>query len=81
MCRGRVEIIIKFFHVLAVVALMACDSKQTLFEDRILLVPEREPETETLVVVRYSCNPILAPSIGARTSVFVRKVTPSIAVG
>jgi hypothetical protein len=80
MRRGRIEIIIKLLDVLAMVSLVASDTEQTLFEDRILLVPQGEPETEPLVIVGYSCNAILAPSICPGTSVFVRKVAPSIAI-
>lgn len=42
MRRCGVEIVIELLYVFAMVPLMASDSKETLFQDTIFLVPERE---------------------------------------
>jgi hypothetical protein len=80
MCWRGVEIVIQLLDVLAVVSLMACYSKQAFLEDGILAVPEGKAKANALVVVRYSRDAIFTPSIRARARVFVRKMSPGVAI-
>jgi len=51
MSRGIVEIEVVFFDVFAMVALARCHAVGTLFENRILSVPEGKTENDELVTV------------------------------
>src|SRR5207245_2786489 len=44
-------------------------------------VPQREPETEGLVLVAYGGEPVLTPPVRPRPRVLVREVVPGAAVG
>ena len=50
--RRAVEVEVIFLHVLAVVAFAVAESKQPLFEDGIVAIPECQGKAEDLVVVR-----------------------------
>ena len=79
---GRpIHVEVVFLHVLAVVALAAGESEGAFLEDGVFLVPEREREAEALVVVRKAEQTVLAPAVGARAGVVVRKVVPRLARG
>jgi hypothetical protein len=80
MCRSRVKIIVELLAVLAMVSLVARNTKQAFLQDGILLIPEAEGEAETLVIVGDTRDTILTPSVRTRASVFVGKVAPRIAV-
>ena len=74
---GRgVEIEVVLLDVFAVVALRAGQPEETLFEDGVAPVPEGQRETEPLVVVRDTSQPVLAPAVSARARVIVREVVP-----
>ena len=64
-CRRRIKVIVDFFHVFAVIPLVSGHAKQTLLEDRILLIPQRDGEAQALAIIRDACNTVLAPSICA----------------
>ena len=81
MRRRRVEVIIKFLHVLAVIALGVREAEQTLLQNRILAVPHREREAEPLQTIAETSNAILAPAVGAAARVVVRKIFPRRAAG
>jgi hypothetical protein len=51
MGRGGIEIEVVFLDVFAVVAFVAGEPKQALFEDRIFLIPERKRETDVLMTI------------------------------
>jgi hypothetical protein len=48
---GRVKIVIQFFDIFAMIALMSSEPKEAFFQDRIDTVPKRKREAQTLVVV------------------------------
>ncbi len=78
---GRaVEVIVILFHVLAVVALVAGEAEQPLFENRVALVPQRNREAQQLRSVADAQQPVLAPTVGAAARVIVRQVIPRRAV-
>lgn len=63
MRRDVVEVIVELFYVLAVIALMPVEPEESLFEMRIVAIPKRGCETESLVVVADSEDSVFAPSI------------------
>ena len=81
MRRRGVEIVIKFLHVLAVVALCVRQAEKSFFENRIFAIPERERKTEMLPVVAETGEAVLAPAIRAAAGVVVRKIFPGVAAG
>ena len=78
--RGGVEVEVILLDVLAVVTLDAAEAEEAFLEDRVPAVPERQREAEPLVVVRDAGEPVLAPSVGARTRVVVGEGFPGRAV-
>jgi hypothetical protein len=66
MGRRAVEVEVVLLRVLAVVAFAVGESEDSLLEDRVRAVPEREREAEKLTIVGDAGQAVLAPSVGAR---------------
>jgi len=63
---GRgIEIPIKFLDVFTMISLVARYAEQTFFQNVVLTVPEGQGEAKALMIVRYSGDSILTPSISA----------------
>src|SRR5262249_36350919 len=77
--RRAVEIEVVFLDVLAVIALTVGDAEQTLLQDGIDAVPERQGEAESLPIVGDSGQAVLAPVIRARARLIVGEVVPRVA--
>ena len=78
---SAVEIEIVFLHVLAMIALIAGEAEQTLLEDRIVSIPQRQRETEQLLIVTEAQQPVLAPAVGPRARLIMGEVVPGGAIG
>lgn len=65
MGRRRIQIVVELLDILAVVALGAGETEETLLEDRILPVPECETEAETPEAVTETEEPVLTPPVDA----------------
>jgi len=76
--RGAVEVEVIFLHILAMIAFVAGQPEETLFEDGIRPVPEREAEADELVAVADRGEAVLVPAISARAGVIVRKIFPRL---
>ena len=82
MRRSAVEIEVgPSFHVLAVIAFAAGQTKQALLENCIAAVPQGQGEADALVAIADSCEAILIPSVGPGSRLIVRKVVPCGATG
>src|SRR5688572_22756905 len=81
MRRRRVEIIIIFLHIFAMIAFASRQPENSLFKNRVFAIPERERETDFLMAVGNSPNSVFIPAIGTAACVFVRKIIPSRAIG
>ena len=46
--RRRVEVVVQLFHVFAVIAFGVRQAEQTLFQDRVVAVPQRERQAQAL---------------------------------
>ena len=68
------------FRVLAVIAFAVGQAKQALFENRILAVPQRNRETNVLILVAPTRESVFAPAIGATARVIVRKRIPRVSI-
>ncbi len=80
--RGRVvEIEIIFLDVFPVVALFAGQPEETLFQNRVAAIPQRQGEADALVPVANAGQPVFVPPVGAQVRVFEREIAPSIAIG
>ena len=79
--RRGVEIIIKFLHVLAVVALGVGEAKETLLQNRVFAIPHCQRETKMLHVVAETGDAVLAPAIRAAARVVMWKIFPGGAAG
>src|SRR5436305_10030064 len=81
MCGSIVEIIVVFFDVFAVVALFSRQTKEALFEDGVPAIPQCQGETNLLVAVADSCQPVFSPAIHLGASLIMRQVVPGSAIG
>jgi hypothetical protein len=77
---GAVEVIIILLDVLPVIALAIGQAEQTLFEDRVLAVPQSNGKAQSLVVVADPGEAVFTPVIGARAGLVVGEIVPRIAV-
>src|ERR1700751_968478 len=69
--RGAVEVEGVFLNVLAVVAFVSCQSKQTLFEDRITLIPQRRRKKNNWATTGDTRQSILVPTVSSGTGMIV----------
>ena len=69
-----------FLDVFAVVAFIAGEAEQALFEDGVPTVPEGQGETDALMAVADAGEAVLIPAIGAGARVIVGKIFPGGAV-
>ena len=76
MRRRRIEVEVILLHVFAVIALIARQAEQALLQDRIAPVPKRQREAHALVPVADPADAVLAPAVGARARMIVRKIFP-----
>jgi hypothetical protein len=76
--RGAIKVKVVLLYVLTVVTLRRDEPKETLLQNRILLIPKRKGKNEELKTVTNSRQAILAPSVGFTSSVIVRKVIPGV---
>ena len=78
-CGCRVQVRVKLFDVLPMIALWVCQSKETLLDIRILAVRERSGVAEPALTIRPIQKPVFSPAIGLVTSQVVRK-RPRVAI-
>src|SRR5215213_5978408 len=79
--RGRsVQIVIDFFDVLAVVPLRIRQAKETLLENRIPPVPERQRQAKVLSAIADPGDPIFTPAISPAPRMVMREIFPRRAV-
>ncbi len=79
--RRAVEVEPVLLDVLAVVALTVGEAEHALLEDRIGPVPERQRQTQPLLVVADAGDPVLTPSVRPRARLVMCEVIPRVAVG
>ena len=75
---GRVERPPVLLHVLAVVSLGVREPEQTLLQDLVVGVPERQREAQVLPVVADAAEAVLTPSIGPGPGVLVGEEVPRV---
>jgi hypothetical protein len=57
-----------------VILLTSGQTKESLFKDGILFIPQRDRKTEALVIIRNFCNTIFSSPIGTGASLVMGKV-------
>ena len=70
-----------FLGVLAVIAFGVIKAKKTFFEDRVFAIPQRQRKTKQLILITDASDAIVAPTIGPRTRLIMRKIAPCITIG
>src|SRR5713226_4429793 len=80
MRRRGIEIVVDFLDVLAVITLAVGQTEEAFLENRVTAVPQREGQTEPLLVVADAGEPVLAPAIRAAAGMVMREVVPGVAV-
>ena len=78
--RQRVQVPPVLLHVLAVVALRPGQPERPLLEDRVLAVPQGQPQAQPLLHIAEPGQPILPPAVGPGPRVIMRQVIPRLAV-
>jgi hypothetical protein len=75
-----IEVEVILLDVLAVIALAIGQAKKAFLYDRIFAVPQRHRKAQQLLIVRYSGEPVLAPTVRPRTRLIMAEIVPGIAV-
>jgi hypothetical protein len=79
---GRiVEVEIALLDVLSVVAFLAGQSEESLFEDGVAAVPEGQREADSLMAIANASDAVFVPAVGALSSLLVGEILPGVAVG
>src|ERR1043166_8644070 len=81
MRRRRIEVEIRLFDVLAVIALGSAQAKKALLQNRVTPVPQGERKTEATLAIANSEQAVFAPAISAAAGVVMRKIIPARAAG
>src|SRR5260370_16951589 len=81
MCWRRIEIEVLLLDVLAVIAFVPRQPKKPFLQNSIAPIPHRQAETNHLVPVAYTSDPVFAPPVCSRPRVIVREKLPRRAVG
>ena len=63
------------------VAFIAGQPEDALFQDRVAAVPQGKGKAENLPVIAQSTEAVLVPAINTRTRVLMRKEFPGLAEG
>src|SRR4030095_16210996 len=75
-CGSRVEVEVILLNVFAVVSFTVGKTEETLFNDRVALLPESNREAKALLVVRDPAETVLTPTVRPRTRLVVTEVVP-----
>src|SRR6185437_4885697 len=76
----RVQVPPVFLDVFAVIALRAGQPEWPFLQDRVLAIPQCQPQAQPLLDVAEPGQPVLAPPVGPGSGVIMREVVPRLAV-
>ena len=77
--RCAIEVEIVLFNILAVIALWARQAEESLLEDGVVPIPERERQAEVLEAVAVARQAVLVPAVGTAAGVIVWEEGPGVA--
>jgi hypothetical protein len=80
MSGGRIEIVVTFFDIFAMVPLRSRQPIQAFLEDRVVGVPKGERETQSTFAVTNPQQSVFAPTISTASSVVMRKRKPGFLI-
>src|SRR5215831_14843275 len=75
-----IQIEVVLLNVFAVVALAIGESKKAFFQNRVCSIPKSEGKAQRLLIIANASESVFSPTIGARASLIVREIIPSISV-
>src|SRR5580658_8762837 len=81
MGRGGDQVIIQLLYIFAMIPLIAGQAKKPLFQDRVLLIPKPDRETDPLPLVRKTADPFLPPAPGLARGHIMRCIGPCLPIG
>jgi hypothetical protein len=79
MRRRAVEVKVVFLDVFAVIALRAGQTEETLLDDRITFIPQRDGHADVLIAIAHTGQTVFVPAICTAARVIVREVIPCLA--
>ena len=74
---GGVQVVVALLGVFSVVPLGPRETKYSLLEDGVLLIPEGNGKAEATLAVADAQQPIFSPPVGSHASMFVREIIPA----
>jgi hypothetical protein len=77
-CAIQVEVVL--LYIFAVIPFAVRQPEETLLENGVLAVPEREGEAKPLLVVRDPGQTVLTPAVGTRTRLVMAEVVPGVTI-
>ncbi len=76
----RIQLEIKFFYILTMIAFIVCQTKKPFFYNAVLPVPESRSQAENLVSVTKPCNALFTPAVGIAAGQVVVDIGPGLSV-
>ena len=80
MRRNIILVVIQFFYILAMVAIIITHAKQPFFKDTVFPIPQSYCKAKVLKIIRYTRQPVFAPAVSPVVRLVKREVAPGIAV-
>ena len=81
MRRRGIEVVIALLDIFAVISFGPGQAEQTLFQNRIALIPQRHDKAEPAFAIGEAQQAIFAPAIRPAARMIMREITPAIPVG
>src|SRR5438034_8500016 len=81
MRRRRIEVVIAFLDIFAVVSLAIGQAEEALLDDWIAPIPQRDSKAQPAFAIADSQKPIFPPAIRPASRMVVRQVIPALPVG
>ena len=78
MRRRAIQVEVVFLYIFAVVAFAVGQAKETFLQDRVLPIPQRQSEAETLLVVGNASQTVFSPAIRAGARLIMCEVIPGV---
>src|SRR5215472_391284 len=72
----RVQIVVIFLHILAVIALASGESEQALLQNRIPTIPKSKRQRDELVTITNARKAVLAPAICPGSGMIMGEIIP-----
>src|SRR5262245_51564948 len=76
----RVQVVVIFLDILAMIPLIAGQAVEPLFQNRIAAIPKSQGEAQALMIVGDAGDSVLSPAVSSQMRVLEGKIFPGCAI-